>query len=329
MLKVFILTEGGKNIGFGHITRCTALYQAFEEKGIIPKFIVNEDESVLDLLKDLNYRLLNWIDKKEELFDLVKGVDVAIIDSYLADKDIYKTISEYVKISVYLDDNKRLDYPKGIVVNGAIYAQELKYPAKKGLTYLLGSKYMPLRKEFWDVPEKEIKENIESVMITFGGDDMRNMTPKVLRLLQNNFPDLIKNVVIGKGFKNIYEIEELKDNKTNLIYYPDAEKIKNVMLESDIAISAAGQTTYELARVGIPTIAISIAKNQLDNVKGWEKTGFIEYAGWWSDKDILNNIYNCLEKISSFQIRKEKNKKGILYIDGEGGSRIVESILEG
>ncbi|MBP6933138.1 MAG: UDP-2,4-diacetamido-2,4,6-trideoxy-beta-L-altropyranose hydrolase [Candidatus Methanofastidiosum sp.] len=329
MLKVFILTEGGKNIGFGHITRCTALYQAFEEKGIIPKFIVNGDESVLDLLKDLNYRLLNWIDKKEELFDLVKGVDVAIIDSYLADKDIYKTISEYVKISVYLDDNKRLDYPKGIVVNGAIYAQELKYPAKKGLTYLLGSKYMPLRKEFWDVPEKEIKENIESVMITFGGDDMRNMTPKVLRLLQNNFPDLIKNVVIGKGFKNICEVEELKDNKTNLIYYPDAEKIKNVMLESDIAISAAGQTTYELARVGIPTIAISIAKNQLDNVKGWEKTGFIEYAGWWSDKDILNNIYNCLEKISSFQIRKEKNKKGILYIDGEGGSRIVESILEG
>jgi len=329
VLKVFILTEGGKNIGFGHITRCTALYQAFEEKGIIPKFIVNGDESVLDLLKDLNYRLLNWIDKKEELFDLVKGVDVAIIDSYLADKDIYKTISEYVKISVYLDDNKRLDYPKGIVVNGAIYAQELKYPAKKGLTYLLGSKYMPLRKEFWDVPEKEIKENIESVMITFGGDDMRNMTPKVLRLLQNNFPDLIKNVVIGKGFKNICEVEELKDNKTNLIYYPDAEKIKNVMLESDIAISAAGQTTYELARVGIPTIAISIAKNQLDNVKGWEKTGFIEYAGWWSDKDILNNIYNCLEKISSFQIRKEKNKKGILYIDGEGGSRIVESILEG
>lgn len=329
MLKVFIFTEGGKNIGFGHITRCTALYQAFEEKGIIPKFIVNGDESVLDLLKDLNYRLLNWIDKKEELFDLVKGVDVAIIDSYLADKDIYKTISEYVKISVYLDDNKRLDYPKGIVVNGVIYAEELKYPVKKGVTYLLGSKYMPLRKEFWNMPEKEIKENIESVMITFGGDDMRNMTPKVLRLLQNNFPDLIKNVVIGKGFKNIYEIEELKDDTTNLIYYPDAEKIKNVMLESDIAISAAGQTLYELAVTRTPTIAISVAKNQLNNVKGWAKDGFIEYAGSCSERDILNNIYNCLEKIASFQIRKEKSKKGILYINGEGGSRIVESILKG
>ena len=40
-MKVFIITEGGKNIGFGHITRCLSLYQAFEEKGILPKFIIN------------------------------------------------------------------------------------------------------------------------------------------------------------------------------------------------------------------------------------------------------------------------------------------------
>lgn len=328
-MKVLIFTEGGKNIGFGHITRCTALYQAFEEKGILPEFIVNGDESVFGLLFGMKYEIFDWINEKERLFELIQNADIAIIDSYLADIDIYKTISEYVKIPVYLDDSKRLDYPKGIVVNGAIYAEELNYPAKKGVTYLLGLKYVPLRKEFWNVPEKEIKENIESMMITFGGDDMCNMTPKVLRLLQNNFPDLIKNVVIGKGFKNIYEIEELKDNRTNLIYYPDAEKIKNVMLESDIAISTAGQTLYELAVTGTPTIAISVAKNQLNNIKGWAKDGFIEYAGSRIERDILNNIYNCLEKIASFQIRKEKNKKGILYIDGEGGSRIVESILEG
>ena len=33
MKKVIILTEGGKKVGFGHITRCISLYQAFEEKG--------------------------------------------------------------------------------------------------------------------------------------------------------------------------------------------------------------------------------------------------------------------------------------------------------
>lgn len=31
-MKVFIITEDGKNIGFGHITKYLSLYQAFEEK---------------------------------------------------------------------------------------------------------------------------------------------------------------------------------------------------------------------------------------------------------------------------------------------------------
>lgn len=327
-MKVFILTEGGRNIGFGHITRCTSLYQAFQEKGITPEFIVNGGNSILDLLSDRKYQILNWIEQKDYLFDYIKKADIVIIDSYLAEKDIYDKISDLVKVPVYLDDNKRINYPKGIVVNGAIYAKELDYPPNDGITYLLGTKYTPLRKEFWDVPEKETKENIESVMITLGGDDMRNMTPGVLKLLQNNFPELIKNVVIGKGFKNIREIEDLKDNKTNLIYYPNAEDMKNVMLESDIAISAAGQTTYELARVGTPTIAISVAKNQFDNVKGWVKTGFIEYAGWFEDRNIFSTLKRTIKKIKILDLRKNKHQIGKYFVDGLGSNRLIKIISE-
>lgn len=327
-MNTFILTEGGENIGFGHITRCISLYQAFEEKGIAPEVIVNGDKNILDLLSDKRYRIFNWIKEKEYLYEYIKNADIVIIDSYLAKKDIYNRISELVKVPVYFDDSKRLNYPKGIVLNGSIYAEELDYPQNDRITYFLGTKYTPLRKEFWDVPEKEIKKEVESVLITFGGDDMRDMTPKVLKLLIEEFPELKKNVVIGKGFKNIREIENLKDNNTKLVYYPNAEMMKNIMLESDIAISAAGQTLYELARIGSPTIAVFIAKNQLFNVKGWIKTGFIEYAGWWSDRNILNNINNCLEKMFFFKIREERKQKGILYIDGKGILRIVESILQ-
>jgi len=327
MKKVFILTEGGKNIGFGHITRCISLSQAFEEKGIIPEFIVNGDKSILDLLSDKRYRIFNWIKEKEYLFEYIKNSDIVIIDSYLAKKDIYNRISKLVKVPVYIDDSKRLNYPKGIVVNGAIGAEELDYPKNNETTYLLGTKYTPLRKEFWEVPEKEIREKVESVMVTFGGDDMRNMTPKVLKLLIEEFPELKKNVVIGKGFKNIREIENLKDNNTKLFYYPDAETMKNIMLETDIAISAAGQTLYELARVGVPTIAIAIADNQINNIYGWEKVGFIEYSAWWNYKFIKNKINICLEKIICFKLRKETSRKGKLYVDGKGNKCIIDYLL--
>ena len=45
-MNVVILTEGGKDIGFGHVTRCSSIYQAFEQFHIVPKFIINGDDSV-------------------------------------------------------------------------------------------------------------------------------------------------------------------------------------------------------------------------------------------------------------------------------------------
>lgn len=56
-MNVFILTEGGKDAGLGHITRCISIYQAFEKVGIQAKLIVNGDEAVQDLLKYKNFRL--------------------------------------------------------------------------------------------------------------------------------------------------------------------------------------------------------------------------------------------------------------------------------
>jgi len=327
MEKVFILTEGGKNIGFGHITRCISLYQAFKEKGIIPEFIVNGDNSILNLLSDKKHQMFNWIKQKGYLFEHIKNADIVIIDSYLATKDIYDKISDLVKVPVYLDDNKRINYPKGIVVNGSIYAEQLDYPQNDGITYLLGTKYTPLRKEFWDVPEKEIKKEVESVMVTFGGDDMRNMTPKFLKLLIEEFPELKKNVIIGKSFKNVKEIEKLKDNKTKLYYSANAETMKNIMLESDIVISAAGQTTYELAATMAPTIGIGVADNQMTNIKGWVETGFLEFAGWWNSEKIKDNMISIMKFYKEYENRCKKFEIARDSISRNGAENIIKVIL--
>ncbi len=326
-MKVFIITEGNKNTGFGHITRCLSLYQAFQERGILPEFIINGDNNIEYLLKDVNYQIFNWLDEKSKLFEKVKDADMAIIDSYLADISVYNTLSELVKLSVYIDDNKRLDYPKGIVVNDSIYAEELNYPHKNGVTYLLGTKHILLRKEFWEVPKKKIKEEIDSIMITFGGDDAKNMTPKISAFLNEKYPSLIKNVIIGRAFQNINEIKKCADKNTNLIYSPDAEKMKEIMLESDIAISACGQTLNELASVGVPTIGICIAENQLGNIKGWEKIGFLEYAGWNKENSCIKKIKNLLKYLEDTKVRENKSKIGRKFIDGKGEKRIARYLL--
>jgi UDP-2,4-diacetamido-2,4,6-trideoxy-beta-L-altropyranose hydrolase len=326
-MNVFILTEGGKNIGFGHIARCTSIYQAFKEVGIQPQLIVNGDETVQEQLKDKNCKVFDWLDDKKTLFTTVRNADIAFIDSYLTDYNLYEKISNTAGMGVYFDDNVRINYPKGFVINGAIFAERIPYPKRKGVTYLLGTQYTPVRQEFWDVPEKPIHHNLKSIMITFGGMDMCNLTPKVLKLLVDTYPELTKKVIIGKGFRNTSEFEAIKDHNTELIYYPDATEMKKIMLESDIAISAGGQTLYELARVGIPTIAVVVADNQSANICGLQEVGFAEYAGDGTNGELPEKINRKIELLRNSNTRQYKSITGRKIIDGVGSSRIVRSVL--
>jgi UDP-2,4-diacetamido-2,4,6-trideoxy-beta-L-altropyranose hydrolase len=329
-MKICILTEGGANIGFGHITRCTSIYQAFEEYSITPLMIVNGDDSTTTVLNKFNHIILNWHNNKKKLFNLLQNHDVVIIDSYLADKILYKEIANKVKIAVYIDDTLRIDYPAGIIINPALNAQNLPYPKHENVTtYLLGSQYAMMRKPFWETrtKTKNIKEEIHEIMVTFGGDDARNMTPKVINLIKDNYPNIKINAVIGKGFKHTNEIKAIKHDKINLIFNPDGEEMKNIMLNSDVAISAGGQTLYELARVGLPAIAVLVAENQRYNVEQWQKIGSIEYAGSWNDKDIINNITKLLRKLEAKKIREDKSSVKQSIIDGQGVKRIAKFIL--
>ncbi len=303
-IKVLILTEGGQNIGFGHITRCTAIYQAFEEKGIIPTMVVNCDEVVKDLLKDINYIPLNWLKEEEKIFEIINKAEIVVIDSYLADLKFYKRVSSVVKTPVYLDDNMRVDYPEGIVVNGSIRAEELNYSKKRGVTYLLGAEYIPLRKEFWNVPEKTINKNVKNILISFGGINHSDLVCKIIDCLK------------GKFEFNLYVIESEKNRLST-------SQVLNLMLRADICISGGGQTTYELARVGVPTIGICFYENQKWNLKGWKENGFIEYIGWADDANMLDKLEEALNKIISYEVRTKRSSRGKKYVDGKGAERII------
>lgn len=327
-MKVCILTEGGKNAGLGHITRCISIYQAFEKIGIRPELIVNGDETVHDFVKGRNCKIFDWLNERESLFALVRDADIVFVDSYLADYDLYEKISDIAGTGVYFDDNIRMEYPRGFVINGAILAERMPYLAKKDVIYLLGTKYTPLRKEFWDVPVRTTCDNVEVIMITFGGEDIGYLTPKVLEFLNENYSKFVKNVIIGSAFQNAKEIDDLKDKKTNLIYSPDAEKMKRIMIESDLAISAGGQTLYELLRTGTPTIGICIVDNQEMGMKNCKRVGCLEYLGWYDQKHLLDRLKRAISKLLVVNERRKRSRIGRKYLDGKGPSRVIDFLLK-
>jgi UDP-2,4-diacetamido-2,4,6-trideoxy-beta-L-altropyranose hydrolase len=327
-MKISIVTEGFHSTGFGHIGRCQAIYQAFDDRSLTPTFYINGDDSCNDFLKDTKFELINWLDNPELLFDKIKGSEIIIVDSYKAPKEFYEKISSMTPFPVFIDDNKRLDYPAGIIINGAIYAEKMNYEPQKGYTYLLGPKYIPLRKDFWQTREKVVSPEVQNVLITFGGQDPENMTPRMLRMFVRNFPELKKYVVVGGGFNNAEQINEIKDENTIIITSPTAGEMFNVMLESDVAISAAGQTIYELAHVGVPTIAVSVAENQNNNMAGWLSEEFL--LAEYTSQTI--NLENLLQVTFAVYQRREQRIKltnlGRKKVDGLGAKRIAQTLID-
>lgn len=327
-MKVSIITEGFYHTGYGHITRCLSLYQAFEERNIFPALYINGDDTFKSLIPGARYEILDWLNNTDELISKIKGSEIVIIDSYLAPLDLYERISAASTYSVYIDDNMRLDYPEGAVLNGSIYAEQLGYPNKFDTAYFLGPKYIPLRKEFWQSREKQIKSEIQSVLITFGGQDTANLTPRMLRFLVRNQPDLIKKVVVGSGFKNLDLIIEAKDDKTEIYRSPSSAEMLKIMYESDIAISAAGQTIYELAHVGVPTIAITVADNQKNNLNGWIKEEFLTNEFDHEMVNLENRLLVIFNNLNKRELRFNLSTIGRKKVDGLGAKRVVQSALE-
>lgn len=332
MSHATILTDGGGNAGFGHVTRCLSLAQAFENRGFRVSFVINGDDSVKSILGNRSYHLLTWQEEsnRDELVSLLKeaDTDIVVVDSYLADYPVYEMISQTVAVPVYLDDNAEVAYPPGLVLNWSIYAPELAYPGKEGVRYLLGPSYLSLRKSFWQVSGKPVPREVQTVMVTFGGDDSKNMTPKVLRHLAETYPGLKKKVVVTAAFRNSEEIEQACDGNSQLIESPDARGMKEIMELSDIAVSSGGQTLYELARVGVPAVVIAVADNQRRNVAGWSKTGFIKDAGYYTDQGVMAKTAAQFNTLLPYGLRKNAVDAGRSLVPENGAQRIINVIEE-
>lgn len=297
------------------------------EKSLDVLFIINGDDTIVPMVKDTTFLLLDWLNSEDKLFNLVQNDDIVIIDSYLALIEFYNKIYKRVKLAIYIDDNIRIDYPPGCIVNSTIYANKLEYPIKGNLWFLLGSDYCMLRQEFWVPINKKLNDKLKSVIITVGGDDIRDLTPKLMKFLNDNYPGLKQNIIIGKAFKNIDTIKAKCGENSNLIYYPNAEEIKQIMIKSDFAIIGAGQTSYELASIGTPSITITIADNQYQNAIAMEEKEINLNAGSWDDLELLNNLILKISMMESIVLRKKLIKNGKRLINPMGCRKIVEKLL--
>ena len=304
-MKVALFTEGGEKKGYGHVTRCLALYHAFRARGADAELILDGDAAAAGLLAGARHRRLSWRKKGPGTLAALRSAGIAVVDSYLAPSSFYSFAAKNVRLLVCLDDTNRLTYPAGLVVNGAIAAASLPYPKSSGIRYLLGAEYAPLRKEFWNCPRPAARRNMGRMLITLGGADAAGLAEKIAGFIKREFNTNV--TVFGARRRS-------------------AAEVRREMLRSDVCVTACGQTTYELAACGVPAIGIGFAENQRLNIKGWTAKRAMKFAGWKNDKNLFENIKNLLGGLS-YPERAALGMRAREITDGGGALRIAEAAL--
>ena len=325
-MKCLFLTEGGRGKGFGHLTRCLALAQGLERKVRTIKFIVNGDKNAESLLdkQNINTVMMSWIKERKRIKKIAANFDIIIVDSYKASRLFYLDLAQTKSYVVAIDDYNRVDYRVDMVVNPSIYGDKLKYKICSKSKYLLGKNYLILRREFWRVPKKTINRKVKNVLIVFGGGRHANFIKKLISYLSNVYPKLNYHIVSGESNFN-----SSIDQRLNINIYSNlsASEMRNLMFKCDIAISGGGQTTYELARVGIPAIGVCFADNQRLNLTAGKKHGFIDYIGKYDSSQIFSRLMRSMNLLMDYQERVRRNEIGRNCINSKGVERIAKALV--
>lgn len=320
-MRVLIFTEAGKKVGLGHISRCSSLYCAAISKKVESELIVNGDLSEFGGLKLKN---VNWM-QNDYINNNVTKDDYVIIDSYKASFDLYKMIEKKSKKVMFIDDIGRVKYPKGIILNPSLDASHIDYSYFQN-KILSGPEYVILRDAFKPISGRIHNNKVKNILVVMGGSDIRNLSEYIIENICVNYKDINFNIVLGTS--NLLSFDEKKSKNIKIFKGLDSNQMKDLMIKSDLCLTAAGQTVYELIATDTPFIAIKVIDNQDNNVKSLVKYNPDQIVIDYNDGDILQKLLESINYQQCIENRLNSIENYRNLLDGGASDRIIIEFLK-
>ena len=353
-LKVIFRVDASLKIGTGHVMRCLTLAQLLKENGADAEFICRKHEgNLIDNIHSSGFNVQELevseeieVDNKlahshwlgatqqqdaDDCIDIFKArkFDWLIVDHYALDERWHKRLKPYYKNIMVIDDLADRKHQCDILLDQTFGRQKEDYSAltPEGCELLLGSQYALLRLEFakWRAYslKRRSKPEFKQLLLNMGGVDLDNVTEYILDELKTcNLPNDI-NIIIVMGGASPH-LKSVKSKAYTLPYKIevkiDVDNMAEIMANADIAIGAAGATTWERCCLGLPTIQIVIAENQKTIAKSLARNNAIKVL---QDRKELSGI---IREVTSWMTNVSEIARQIT--DGLGGTRVVKVIID-
>ena len=332
---LYIRTDMNPSIATGHMMRCLSIADAAASLGEDVTFILADSEE-LGLIQGRGYQAVvlhtKWDDMDSELDALYqviqeKRIKALLIDSYMVTKSYLQALAKWTK-TAYIDDRNTFVYPVHILICYANYWQKFKYSQNyKETKLLLGTQYVPLRKDFHGLKRTEVKSRLENILLMSGGSDKFHILPQFLKRLNCSKYKAV-DVICGTYCTDYEQLSREYGQNRNIHIHKSVNDIKDYMLRADAAISAGGTTLYELCACGTPTITYSFADNQLDNVHQFAQDGLMDYLGDIRCEDVSEKAALVLEQYEQqYELREQRIRGMQELVDGGGAARIAKELI--
>jgi UDP-2,4-diacetamido-2,4,6-trideoxy-beta-L-altropyranose hydrolase len=357
-MNILIRVDSSIEIGTGHVMRCltlahqlkndiTSIYFICRElKGNINSLIVDNGFQVIVLKKEdyissslegyEKWLSVPWQKDAQDTIDTIKTLnitpDLLIVDHYAIDRNWELKVKPYVSKLLVVDDLANRQHECDFLLDQNFYLnanERYKDLTPSQTKFILGPSYALLRKEFYLEKEKLIKRDfkrINSILIFMGGSDSDNITQFILESLSDINKSIQLNVVVGKNNPHKEKVKQFIDKHDNAHYFEQVNNMASLMANSELAIGAGGTTTWERCMLGLPSLTITIAENQIQMTKDADSYGAIWYVGH-KDELTKEKILETIKNISPDDL-KSKHEKSLALMHENNEASIKDVLLE-
>jgi len=356
-MKVVFRVDASTRIGLGHFMRCLTLANALAARSAQVHFICRNHQgnqlaslekkgvlfnslSMEDVSYDETYYSWLGVSQDKDASQTIETIqafeggkpDWMIVDHYALDSEWERKISPYVERIFVIDDLANRTHDCDMLL-------DQNYQAKGLLRYqgmvpdtcklLIGPCYALLGPEFADHRQTPIVRDgkINRILIFFGGTDPQNMTGLVLDALTcEEFSYLDVDVVVGANSQHLLAIQEQINQRLRTTLYGPLPHLADLMMKADLAFGACGTSTWERMALGLFSLVITIADNQILTADLLDQNNLIRLIGN-SDGANVASIREALRDEIEMCRYKYRAELGMKLCDAMGVSRVVDELL--
>ncbi|MGA0163984.1 MAG: UDP-2,4-diacetamido-2,4,6-trideoxy-beta-L-altropyranose hydrolase [Bdellovibrionota bacterium] len=264
------------------------------------------------------------------LFDLMSRKKiVVVVDNKDWTSECFDALKQDKRIIlIAVDHGQSRRYNCDILVNPGLGAEELSYETNDDCVRLLGPKYALIREEIHTLRQHPTERMADSFqfLVSLGAGDRWGYTIKAIEAVRKSQQRFETHIVVTADWPHTEAAKKLIGNHPRIHLYEDPSFFPQLLARADLALCTAGNTTYELAYLGVPMMTVSLDPLH-DNVGlSWAKSNIGEHLG--RGEALTSDL--VLEKLEYWMQRdQELEERGVrsqAIIDGRGKFRILERL---